>query len=526
MHVVLRAPWKPCKFLLWNVRGSISRFKVCSQDCESAELELESVQKAPLAHAIDERGCNQSVPFQRSRNNATMPNGQIFVFDDPSDSDSLGSPPRKKQKQKQKQKRPKLIPVLYKASVKKLADTGTAKTAASATGIDNALLQRIKKCLQRANHENTPESEAKAAFYLASRLMGQHNVSQAEVLAHEPPATQQQYAGQSVVSIKRADDDAMKSVNNQGFVSQLASAMSIFFDCKSYSEQGYCLMEWTFYGIAENTVAAVMAFEMAYNLISEWARPYKGNASKNSYCIGVAEELLSMAKREKEAQEEQAQEAEIEALNVRVEEEQTQRRAELDRLAFQPSSVDETGEFLETPNADDETAPDFVESEFWVDPQADIDDEIKRLIKPEPRSTLSPSTKVSSSLSRTTPTTDSKKLPNQDATPKSPSTIKQEDDSEPDSTAVPIRETAPKFPAAIKQEDNSEPDSRPFWASSMQLTTFRANASRIADDYLKGHGVKLHASRSRSSRVSDWSAYLQGTRDSKKIDVRRNKIEE
>jgi len=49
--------------------------------------------------------------------------------------------------------------------------------------------------------------------------------------------------------------------------------MQIFFDCKSYSTRKYTSVEWTFYGIAENTIAAAMAFEMAYNLIIEWARP-------------------------------------------------------------------------------------------------------------------------------------------------------------------------------------------------------------------------------------------------------------
>lgn len=116
--------------------------------------------------------------------------------------------------------------------------------------------------------------------------MRQHNVSQAEVLAHEPPATQQRYVGQSVVSITRADGST-NTVKNQGFVGELASAMKMFFDCKCYLAREYSSMDWTFYGIAENTVAAAIAFEMPYNLISEWARPYKGNAGKTSYCIGV-----------------------------------------------------------------------------------------------------------------------------------------------------------------------------------------------------------------------------------------------
>lgn len=428
----------------------------------------------------------------------------MFVHEDPAESDSR---PRKRQAQERAQ--PKLTPTLYKASVTTFADTGTIRVSSSTAGIDDTILQRIKKCLQRANHKNTPEPEAKAAFYLASRLMGQYNVSQAEVLAHEPPSTQQQYAGQSVVSINRADG-SMNTVNNQGFVDDLTFAMDGFFDCKSYSTRKYASVEWTFYGIAENTVAAAMAFEMAYNVISEWARPYKGKASKSSYCIGVAQELHRMAKVEERNQEKQAAEAEGASLHMQVEQEEAQRRAELDRLAFFPSSLNETvrnstdglsrtGNDDDEDTSGDEATPDFVEEGgIHLDPQADFDAEIMRLVKPEPEDTLSSVVRVSSPPSPTTPANNAKALPNQDAASKSPSTIKQEEDG--------------------------QPDCKTLWASSMQLTTFRANASRIADDFLKDQGVKLSKSTSQYSRISDYSAYLQGTRDSKKIDVRGKRI--
>ncbi|KAE8553635.1 hypothetical protein EYB25_005017 [Talaromyces marneffei] len=81
----------------------------------------------------------------------------------------------------------KFPPPLYKATVKQLAETETTRVGPSAD-IDDSIIQRITKCLQRANHPTTPEAEAKVALHLASRLMGQHNVSQAEILAHEPPA--------------------------------------------------------------------------------------------------------------------------------------------------------------------------------------------------------------------------------------------------------------------------------------------------------------------------------------------------
>ena len=109
----------------------------------------------------------------------------------------------------------------------------------------------------------------------------------------------------SVVSVKRADS-SLKVVKQQNWVQSLASAMRTFFDCKSYSAWLSSSIEWTFYGIADNTITAAMAFEMAYHLIVEWARPYKGAGTKNSCCISAAGELERMARIEKKGEEEKA----------------------------------------------------------------------------------------------------------------------------------------------------------------------------------------------------------------------------
>ena len=66
---------------------------------------------------------------------------------------------------------PKLPPPLYGASVKGLAETGTVRADSFTADIGNAIIQRIKKCLERANHPSTPEAEAKVALHFASRLM-------------------------------------------------------------------------------------------------------------------------------------------------------------------------------------------------------------------------------------------------------------------------------------------------------------------------------------------------------------------
>lgn len=187
----------------------------------------------------------------------------------------------------------------YKATVQTLAESAAAMENSSIADVDPTILSKIKKCLDRANHPTTPEAEAKAALFIASRLMGQYNVTQAEILSHEPAEKQKDYAGHSIVSILRVDGDKSKKVQHQNFVDTLCSAVNKFFDCKYYTTAQLWSLDVTFYGIAQNTITAARAFEMLYNVTVEWARPYKGIGSKNSYCLGVSNEQYNMAKREK-----------------------------------------------------------------------------------------------------------------------------------------------------------------------------------------------------------------------------------
>ena len=237
------------------------------------------------------------------------------------DDEDWDAPPRKKIGRKSRGPRPPPPPI-YKASVKELADTGTAPGSSAAADRDNPIIQRIKKCLDKANHPLTPEQEAKAAFYFASRLMRQINITQADILAHEPPSVQKEYAGQSVVSIQRVDGDTSRPVRHLAYVTDLGSAMEVFFDCESFSTATATSLQWTFYGIAENTIAAAMAFESAYNMIAEWAQRQKGGNPRNSYCLGVSEELWRRAVREKRDEEAEAKRAEEKALAARAKQEE------------------------------------------------------------------------------------------------------------------------------------------------------------------------------------------------------------
>jgi hypothetical protein len=63
------------------------------------------------------------------------------------------------------------------------------------------------------------------------------------------------------------------------------------------------------------------------------------------------------------------------------------------------------------------------------------------------------------------------------------------------------------------------------WASAMQLTTFRNSAATVADEHLKKQNVKLSHRTAKSTAPRDSASYMQGRQDSRKIDVRRRRIE-
>ena len=113
--------------------------------------------------------------------------------------------------------------------------------------------------------------------------------------------------------------------------------MEVFFDCKSYSTKKLSSFKWTFYGIAGNTAAAAMAFEMAYNLILNWSMSKIGVSTRHSYSIGVADSLYNLAQEEKREEIIKARKKEEEIIAKCLEEEQCQRQKEIDRLNFQVS---------------------------------------------------------------------------------------------------------------------------------------------------------------------------------------------
>ena len=137
------------------------------------------------------------------------------------------------------------------------------------------------------------------------------------------------------MSIQRVGGYKSKSVLDQSYVDTLCCAIKRFFDCGFYSTTNYSL-ELTFYGIAENTVATAMSFEMAYNLITEWARAQKGIGSKNSYSLSISHELSRIAAKERATEEAQAKKVERDAIAAKAKQEEVERPTQLGRLALFP----------------------------------------------------------------------------------------------------------------------------------------------------------------------------------------------
>ena len=51
------------------------------------------------------------------------------------------------------------------------------KPIAVASNAEDHIIERIKKCFELANHPTASESEAKAAMFLADRMMNKYNVA-------------------------------------------------------------------------------------------------------------------------------------------------------------------------------------------------------------------------------------------------------------------------------------------------------------------------------------------------------------
>lgn len=418
-----------------------------------------------------------------------------------------------------------------KAVIGYLADLDTSTRKHSHIGKE--VIERIKKCFARANHETANEQEARAASKMAAKIMEQYQITQADVMAEEDSEQRAKRGGMSTVDIWPATDGGRPFT--PGWVDWLSGAMQNFFDCRAYSTAHTKKIEWTFYGIAEHTVSAAIAFEAVHNQTQDWSERFTGIPVRNSYCLGLAEGLLRLSKEEQKATEQKVRQAEANAFAAKLKQERLDEQRRLARLHLDeerrlrklrqpkveevPESEDEvardeneavmmdvdeaTGcEPLGHPEdqtddlSDNEISPDFHEDGHEIPPavdtQADFDTELRKFLGSD--------------------------------TPNSP--LHDLSESPWDSSASQSREpTPPPLPEESTNEEALLQVETAEWKSMRQLTTFREMSKDIEDTVLKDKGVKLKKGRKRAHIAKDKEAYKEGREDSKKVEVRAARIE-
>ena len=398
-----------------------------------------------------------------------------------------------------------------KAAIGYLANENTPPQANSRVGTE--VIERVKKCFARANHDTANEQEAKAASRMAAKIMEQYSISQADIMMNENSLQREKRGGISTVDVRPAEGGGRAFT--PGWVEWVSSAMQRFFDCRAYSTGHDDRIEWTFYGIAEHTVSAAIAFEAIHNQIQDWSEKFTGIPIRNSYCLGVADGLLKLSEDEKKAAEAQARKSEAKALAARLREEELDEQRRLaklrDRSLETISENDaETGmdtDSTDCPNtngfegaedatddvSDNEVLPDFTEKDHRelpaVDTEADFETELRKFAPSDSQ---------------------------QDATQKhrrrTDYVISDDGDDILPSTEAPGDET-------VAANGNAE------WKDMRQLSTFREMSHEIEENVLKTNNVKLSKARKKPLVVKDRDAFKEGQKDSRKIEVRAARIE-
>ncbi|PIG87102.1 hypothetical protein AARAC_012020 [Aspergillus arachidicola] len=316
-------------------------------------------------------------------------------------------------------------------------------------GHGKGVLTKIQKWLSRARHKSTTESEAKAALFVAQKLMVQHNVSQEDLVANSDDGSKAQYGGMSKVEIINVKNRTRRVIK-EAFVHKLAKAMCI----------------------AESTVTAVVAFEMAHNKILDWAFSYKGGSATFSYRVGVADGLVSMAKPAKEREVDMERERKPQRLY----------KGPLLALDIDGQSEDEIPGFLDIDSMSDESYGSLESIDnFNLHTRGALAD--------------------FNEMMRTK--TESRETRDFNSTP-SPSVKQNPSD---------------KNSSFVKSEDMSNSP----WMSETELVRFCATSVQVADEYLK-HNIKLRMGKARTVVTRDYSAYREGWKDSEKIDFRRRMV--
>lgn len=383
----------------------------------------------------------------------------------------------------------------------------TQKPSEAVQNAGQAVIARIQKCFDLRDHPNTGEAEVNAALRMANRIMKQYGIQENELMLEESETERRQRGGMSTVNIW--PPNKVGSAVTQGWVSWLVGAIKIVFACNTFSTAYDMEIMWTFYGIAKHTVAAALAFEAVHNQILDWSGQFKGVSTRNSYCLGIADGLLTLAEKERSRTEEEAREYEARALAARITEEDMKQQVELYRLRNLPTEptpeaepedgmdLDETdtlgdlGDSGDTADvSDNEMAPDYSERHgaepVIVNTEADFDAELSKFMG-----------------ANRTASIDKPGLPSREE-------FLDED------VALPSAEAAGE---AIEVEETAE------WKSMRQLSTWREMSKDIENSVLDEHKIKLKKGKKTKRSVKDKEAFKKGRKDSEMVKMRAARIE-
>ncbi|KAL9048083.1 MAG: hypothetical protein Q9162_007864 [Coniocarpon cinnabarinum] len=428
------------------------------------------------------------------------------------------------QRQQSKRSRRLSMPA-YEANVISMASDRSRKHN-STLGLPGSVKNRIKSMLARGDEtRNTSQQEAETAMRMATRLMNHFNVKQADILQEAADTgSAQEMGGFSEVKITRSKHTQTKRVVSEIWVSILVQAVRTSFDCKAMSTRNTngTAMRWTFYGIAENTEAAATAFQMVFTVILHWA--YFRRGSKNSYYLGVAGGLRKIANDEKHKE---ARTAAVNELQQRA----SQAVKGGDRsTTMMPPIHHKTQALLANgtdrhscnSNADTHhTGQPLSEKAFETDPKPFEDDLFDLLIEiPDDDTTDSSASeeqtestfKVKEEILEVKPTFDEDDEMDLDL---SDQAVNGEEAS--------IKQSQFQSSETLANKQEEDLLDAPGWQNSMQLQLFRRNANAVADDVAKSFG-RIRSRRKANYKIRDYTAYQDGLEDSKKVDMRRNKV--
>ncbi|KAJ7096269.1 hypothetical protein C8R44DRAFT_812580 [Mycena epipterygia] len=444
-----------------------------------------------------------------------------------SESDDYTAPPKKKAKTSPR--KPKGPSTKAEVTIR-ATDTSDDKTETQKRleKIDGAVIGRIKKALALAGHEQTGEDEARAALRMASKLLERHNVTQADIMSQETESEQLKRAGTSIVSIRSTV--GATTVNLERWTGTLASSMNTFFDCQSYNTRfngSRPKVDWAFYGLAEQTVAAAHAFEMTYNLISAWSlKPDigKGVHAKNCYRTGVAHGLYHMATKEKEQDKQRAVKKEQALLKARQDQEAAEDRSREDRLKGPEAKIAGPSSEVKIKSEDKPELDRRVKIE-----EVDDDEDFGGGHSTFDQSDWMPATEptfmdfvnaaaVKADFNDSDNDEDLLDLDAEKPTLKRSQSVAPS--MPPPASVIPLAEQ--------KVKEETEDDSP--WSSVGQLVAFRETSIAIGDDYLKTQGIKLRMGRKHKAlEFKDSDArriYKRGKQDAEKIDVRQKRLKD